>query len=51
MLADRIGMTTNSIVLKSPAELAIMRQSGQLLAQVFADIDQWIVRRFIYTGH
>lgn len=36
-------MTTNSIVLKSPAELAIMRQSGQLLAQVFADIDQWIV--------
>jgi len=32
----------SGIQLKTAAELALMRQSGQLLAEVFADIDQWI---------
>ena len=32
----------SGVQLKTAAELALMRQSGQLLAQVFAYIDQWI---------
>lgn len=32
----------NNVFIKSPAELALMRESGRLLAEVFAMLDDWL---------